>query len=59
VACYDDKKTTHPGNVFLGDVMKPLNLTVAELRISKATYTSIESWMTMQQNSTSWNNPKH
>ena len=67
---------THPGKVFLEDVMKPLNLTVTDaanmlgvsrealsefvnekaslspemaLRISKATNTSVESWMNMQQ----------
>ena len=70
------RKPTHPGNVFLEDVMKPLNLTVTEaakmlgvsrktlsefineksslsvemaLRIAKATNTSAESWMNMQQ----------
>ena len=70
------RKPTHPGNVFLEDVMKPLNITVDDaakmlgvstdsladfvnekvplspdlaLRISKATGTSAESWMNMQQ----------
>ena len=70
------RKTTHPGNIFLEDVMKPFNLTVDDaakilgvsahsladfvnekvplspdlaLRISKATGTSAESWMNMQQ----------
>ena len=70
------RKPTHPGNVFLEDVMKPLNLSVTEaakmlgvtrktlsefvneksslsvemaLRIAKATNTSAESWMNMQQ----------
>lgn len=70
------RKPTHPGTVFLEDVMKPLNLTVTDaarmlgvsrkalsefvnekaslspemaLRISKATNTSAESWMNMQQ----------
>lgn len=76
------RKPTHPGTVFLEDVMKPLNLTVTEaaemlgvsrkalsefvneksslspemaLRISKATKTSAESWMNMQQKLTLWN----
>ena len=75
------RKPTHPGNVFLEDVMKPRNLTVTEaarllgvsrkalsefvnekaalspemaLRISKATDTSVESWMNMQQKLTLW-----
>ena len=75
------RKPTHPGNVFLEDVMKPRNLTVTEaarllgvsrkalsefvnekaalspemaLRISKATGTSVESWMNMQQKLTLW-----
>ena len=70
------RKPTHPGNVFLEDVMKPLNLSITEaakmlgvtrktlsefvneksslsvemaLRIAKATNTSAESWMNMQQ----------
>ena len=70
------RKPTHPGSVFLEDVMKPLNLSVTEaakmlgvsrktlsefvneksslsvemaLRIAKATNTSAESWMNMQQ----------
>ena len=76
------RKPTHPGTVFLEDVMKPLNLTVTEasrmlgvsrkalsefvneksslspemaLRIGKATNTSAESWMNMQQKLTLWN----
>jgi addiction module HigA family antidote len=76
-----DRKPTHPGTVFLEDVMKPLNLTVTEaarmlgvsrkalsefvnekaslspemaIRISKATNTSVESWMNMQQKLTLW-----
>ena len=75
------RKPTHPGSVFLEDVMKPLNLTVTDaarmlgvsrktlsefvnekaslspemaLRISKATNTSAESWMNMQQKLTLW-----
>ena len=70
------RKPTHPGSVFLEDVIKPLNLSVTEaakmlgvsrktlsefvneksslsvemaLRIAKATNTSAESWMNMQQ----------
>ncbi|SFU71423.1 HigA family addiction module antitoxin [Butyrivibrio sp. INlla21] len=70
-----DRKPTHPGNVFLEDVMKPLNITVTgaanmlgisrktlsefvnekaslspemAMRISKATNTSVESWINMQ-----------
>ena len=80
------RKPTHPGNVFLEDVMKPLNLTVTdaakmlgvsrkalsefvnekaslspemELRISKATGTSAESWMNMQQKLTLWTAHQH
>ena len=80
------RKPTHPGNVFLEDVMKPLNLTVTDaahmlgvsrkalsefvnekaslspelaLRISKATNTSVESWMNMQQKLTIWNARNH
>lgn len=76
------RKPTHPGSVFLEDVMKPLKLTVTDaarmlgvsrkalsefvnekaslspemaLRISKATNTSAESWMNMQQKLTLWN----
>lgn len=76
------RKPTHPGNVFLEDVMKPLNLSVTDaarmlgvsrktlsefvnekaslspemaIRISKATNTSAESWMNMQQKLTLWN----
>ncbi len=80
------RKPTHPGAVFLEDVMKPLNLTVTEtarmlgvsrkalsefinekaslspemaIRISKATNTSVESWMNMQQKLTIWNACRH
>ena len=80
------RKPTHPGSVFLEDVMNPLNLTVTEtarmlgvsrktlsefvnekaslspemaLRISKATNTSVESWMNMQQKLTLWNAHLH
>ena len=76
------RKPTHPGNVFLEDVMKPLNLSVTEaakmlgvtrktlsefvneksslsvemaIRIAKATNTSAESWMNMQQKLTIYN----
>ena len=76
------RKPTHPGNVFLEDYMKPLNLSVTDaahmlgvtrktlsefvnekaslspemaIRISKATNTSAESWMNMQQKLTLWN----
>jgi addiction module HigA family antidote len=75
------RKPTHPGNIFLEDVMKPLNLSVTDaarmlgvsrkalsefvnekaslspemaIRISKATNTSVESWMNMQQKLTIW-----
>lgn len=75
------RKPTHPGTVFLEDVIKPLNLTITAaaemlgvsrkalsefvngkaslspemaLRISKATNTSAESWMNMQQKLTLW-----
>ena len=75
------RKHTHPGNVFLEDVLKPLNLSITEaarmlgisrkalsefvhekvsmspemaIRISRATGTSVESWMNMQQNLTIW-----
>ena len=81
-----ERRPTHPGTVFLEDVMKPLNLTVTEaarmlgvsrkalsefvnekaslspemaLRISKATNTSVESWMNMQQKLTLWNAFQH
>lgn len=81
-----ERKPTHPGTVFLEDVMKPLNLTVTDaarmlgvsrkalsefvnekaslspemaLRISKATNTSVESWMNMQQKLTLWNAYRH
>ena len=80
------RKPTHPGNVFLEDVMKPLNLSVTEaakmlgvtrktlsefvneksslsvemaLRIAKATNTSAESWMNMQQKLTLYNAYQH
>ncbi|MCR5595414.1 MAG: HigA family addiction module antidote protein [Lachnospiraceae bacterium] len=76
------RKPTHPGTVFLEDVMKPLGLTITDtaqmlgvsrktlsefvnekaslspemaLRISKATNTSPESWLNMQQKLTLWN----
>lgn len=75
------RKPTHPGNVFLEDVLKPLNLSITEaarmlgisrkalsefvhekvsmspemaIRISRATRTSVESWMNMQQKLTIW-----
>ena len=80
------RKPTHPGVVFLEDVMKPLNLSVTDtarmlgvtrktlsefingksslspemaLRISKATNTSVESWMNMQQKLTIWKAREH
>ncbi len=80
------RKPTHPGNVFLEDVMKPLNLNVTDaarklgvsrkalsefvneksslspemaIRISKATNTSAESWMNMQQKLTMWKARQH
>lgn len=84
------RKPTHPGSVFLEDIMKPLNLTVTDaarmlgvtrktlsefvneksslspemaIRISKATNTSVESWMNMQMKLTLWhamqNEPKN
>ena len=80
------RKPTHPGAVFLEDIMKPLNLSVTEaarmlgvsrkalsefvneksslspemaIRISKATNTSVESWMNMQQKVTLWNARRH
>ncbi|MCR5604879.1 MAG: HigA family addiction module antidote protein [Lachnospiraceae bacterium] len=80
------RKPTHPGSVFLEDVMKPLGINVTEaahmlgvsrkalsefineksslspemaLRISKATNTSVESWMNMQQKLTLWNARMH
>ena len=80
------RKPTHPGAVFLEDVLKPLNLSVTDaasmlgvsrktlsefineksslspemaLRIGKATNTSVESWMNMQQKLTLWNARKH
>ena len=76
------RKPTHPGVIFLEDVMKPLDITVTDaakmlgvsrkalsefvngkvslspdmaLRISKATNTSAQSWMNMQQKLTLWN----
>ncbi len=76
------RKPTHPGKVFLEDVMKPLDMTVTDaaqmlgvsrkalsefvneksslspqmaIRISKATNTSVESWMNMQQKLVLWN----
>lgn len=80
------RKPTHPGTVFLEDVMKQLGLSVTEaarmlgvsrkalsefvnekaslspemaIRISKATNTSVESWMNMQQKLTIWNAKAH
>lgn len=80
------RKPTHPGSVFLEDVMKPLGINVTDaahmlgvsrktlsefineksslspemaLRISKATNTSVESWMNMQQKLTLWNARMH
>ena len=80
------RQPTHPGTVFLEDVMKPLNLSVTDtakmlgvsrktlsefvneksslspemaLRISKATNTSVESWMNMQQKLTLWKACQH
>ena len=80
------RKPTHPGAVFLEDIMKPLNLSVTDaahmlgvsrktlsefineksslspemaLRIGKATNTSVESWMNMQQKLTLWTARKH
>ena len=80
------RKPTHPGNVFLEDVMKPLGLSVTDaakmlgvsrktlsefineksslspemgLRISKATNTSAESWLNMQQKLTLWKACQH
>ena len=80
------RKPTHPGKVFLEDVMKPLNLSITEaakmlgvtrktlsefvneksslsvemaLRIAKATNTSAESWMNMQQKLTLYNAYQH
>ena len=77
-----NRKPTHPGAVFLEDVMKPLNLSVTNaasmlgvsrktlsefvneksslstdmaMRIGKATNTSAESWLNMQQKLTLWN----
>ena len=77
-----ERKPTHPGTVFLEDVMRPLGLTVTDtarmlgvsrktlsefihnksslspemaLRISKATNTSAESWMNMQEKLSLWN----
>ena len=51
------RKPTHPGNVFLEDVMKPLNLTVTDaarmLGVSRKAL-SAESWMNMQQKLTLW-----
>ena len=75
------RKPTHPGNVFLEDVLRPLNISITEaakmlgisrkalsefvhekvsmspemaIRISRATETSVESWMNMQQKLTIW-----
>jgi len=75
------RKPTHPGAVFLEDVLVPLNINITEaskllgvtrkalsefvneksslspemaLRIAKATNTTPESWMNMQQKLTLW-----
>ena len=80
------RKPTHPGAVFLEDIMNPLNLSVTDaahmlgvtrktlsefvneksslspemaIRISKATNTSVESWMNMQQKLTIWKAREH
>lgn len=80
------RKPTHPGTVFLEDVIKPLGLTITEaarmlgvsrktlsefvnekamlspemaLRIAKATNTTPESWMGMQQKLTLWEAEQH
>lgn len=80
------RKPTHPGNVFLEDVLKPLHITITDaahmlgvsrkalsefvnekaalspemaIRISKATNTSVESWMNMQQKLTLWEAEQH
>ena len=81
-----NRKPTHPGAVFLEDVIKPLNPTITEaanrlgisrkalsefvnekamlspemaIRIAKATDTSPESWMNMQQKLTLWEAEQH
>ena len=75
------RKPTHPGAVFLEDVLIPLNINITDaskmlgvtrkalsefvneksslspemaLRIAKATNTTPESWMNMQQKLTLW-----
>lgn len=80
------RRPTHPGTVFLEDVMKPMKLSVTDaarmlgvsrkalsefvnekaslspemaIRISKATDTSVESWMNMQQKLTLWKAYRH
>ena len=80
------RKPTHPGNIFLEDIMKPLGLTITDaarmlgvsrktlsefvneksalspemaIRISKATNTSAESWLNMQQKVTLWEALQH
>ncbi len=80
------RRPTHPGVVFLENVMKPLGLTITDaakmlgisrktlsefvneraslspemaLRISKATNTSAESWLNMQQKLTLWKASQH
>ena len=80
------RKPTHPGTVFLEDVIKPIGLTITEaarmlgvsrktlsefvhekamlspemaLRIAKATNTTPESWMDMQQKLTLWEAEQH
>ena len=76
------RKPTHPGEILLEDVIKPLGLTITEaaqklgvsrktlselvnqraslspemaLRISEATHTSPESWLSMQLKLDLWN----
>ncbi|MCF7929663.1 MAG: HigA family addiction module antidote protein [Spirochaetales bacterium] len=76
------RKPTHPGEILLEDVIKPLGLTITEaaqklgvsrktlselvnqksslspemaLRISEATHTSPESWLSMQAKLDLWN----
>ena len=80
------RKPTHPGTVFLEDVIKPLNITITDaakmlgvsrkalsefvnekaalstemaVRIAKATNTSVESWLNMQQKLTIWEAEQH
>jgi antitoxin HigA-1 len=80
------RKPTHPGEVLLEDVIRPLGLTITEaakalgvtrktlselvnqksgvspemaLRISKATNTTPESWLTMQSKLDLWYARRH